>query len=121
MNEAKIGIRNLVSGGALGDDVAATEATHDSRVRDAGGNVAAITGAVEMRFAVYGESHFTAENNVSRFGGMSVIGILRIWPIGPNVGVRKTFAVQLGCKSSLIQHVFQPFREIGPSKTATPS
>jgi hypothetical protein len=121
MNEANTGIRGLMSGGALADDVTAAEAAHHSGVRHAGRNVAAITRAVEMRFAVYGEGHFAAENDVGGFGSVNMIGILRIWSIGPKVGVRKTFAVKLGCKSSFVQHVIQAFREFGLSKTATPS
>jgi len=110
-----------MSGDALGDNVAATETAHHGGMRNAGGNIAAIAGAVEMRFAVDGEGHFAAEDDVSGFGGMSVIGIDGIGPIGPKVSVRKTFALQLGGKPSFVQHVIQPFREIGPSKTATPS
>lgn len=110
-----------MSGCAFADDIAAAEATHDGGMRDARGYVTAISGAVKMRFSIYCESHFTAEDNVSSFGSMSVIGVLRVRPVAPDISVRKTFALQLRCEPSFVQHVLQTFRKDIRSKTATPS
>ena len=95
MNERNQRMRRSMSGGTLTDDVAATETAHHRGMRHAGGNVAAVSGAVEMWLAIYGEGHLAAENDMGDFGNMCVVRVLRIWPIGPDVGVRKTFTLQL--------------------------
>jgi len=48
MNERNQRMRRSMSGGTLTDDVAATETAHHRGMRHAGGNVAAVSGAVEM-------------------------------------------------------------------------
>jgi len=99
-----------MSGSALTDNVATAKTAHHGGMRDAGGNVTAIAGAVEMRFAVNGEGHLAAENDMSGFGNVCVIRVLRIWSIGPKVGVGKTFALQLRCEPPFVQHLVQAFR-----------
>lgn len=81
--------------GALADEIAAAEVSHLRGVRSASGNVAALAGMVDARFPVYGESHFTAQNDVSGFGRMGVRWIVRVWTIRPCVGVREAFALKL--------------------------
>src|SRR6476646_1212170 len=103
-------MRRSMSGSALTDNVATAKTTHHRRMRHTGGNVAAVSGAVEMCFAINGEGHLAAENDMSGFGNVCVIRILRVWPIGPKVGVRKTFALQLRCEPSFVQHLVQAFR-----------
>ena len=82
-----------MSGRALTDDVATTERTHHCGMRHASGNVATVSGAVEMLLAIYGEGHLAAENDMSGFGNVCMVRVLRIWPIGPDVGVGKTFTL----------------------------
>ena len=91
MNERKQRMRRSMSGGALTDDVATTETAHHRGMRHASGNVATVSGAVEMWFAIYGEGHLAAENDMSGFGNVCVVRVLRIWPIGPDISVGKTF------------------------------
>ena len=110
MNERNERMRRSMSGSALTDDVATTERAHHRGMRHAGGNVAAVSGAVEMCFAIYGEGHLTAENDMGGFGNVRVVGVLRIWSIGPDVSVGKTFALQLRCEPSFVQHLVQTFR-----------
>jgi len=109
-----------MSGGALTYDAATTERAHHRGMRHAGGNVAAVSGAVETRFAVNGEGHLAAKNDMGRFGSMSVIWILCIWRIGPNVGMGKTFALQLRCEPPFVLHFVQTFRESVPPKQLRP-
>jgi len=110
MNERDKRMRKSMRGSALADNVATSKTAHCRGMRDAGGNVTAIAGAVEMWFAVNGKGHLSAENDMSGFGNMCVIRILRIWPIGPDVGVGKTFALQLRCEPSFVVHLVQTFR-----------
>lgn len=55
------------------------------------GNVAALAGAIGLRLAVQGESHFTAQNDVRGFRATGVIGVEGVRAILPNVGVRESF------------------------------
>lgn len=59
------------------------------------GNVHAIADAVGGALTVYGQRHFPAENHMSGFGGMGVIGIVGVRAILPNVGVAKTLTMEL--------------------------
>ena len=93
MNDRKQRMRKSMSGDALTDDVATTERAHHCGMRHAGGNVAAVSGAVEMCFAIYGEGHLTAENAMGGFVNVRVVGVLRIWSIGPDISVGKTFTL----------------------------
>ena len=99
-----------MSGRALTDDVATTERTHHCGMRHASGNVATVSGAVEMLLAIYGEGHLAAENDMGGSGSVCVVGVFRIWSIGPDISVGKTFSLQLRCESSFVQHLVQTFR-----------
>ena len=120
MNERDKRMRKSMRGSALADNVATSKTAHCRGMRDAGGNVTAIAGAVEMWFAVNGKGHLSAENDMSGFGNVCVIGILRIWPIGPNVGVGKTFTLQLRCEPSFVLHLVQPFVRVSQAKQLRP-
>src|SRR5438876_93019 len=120
MSEPNQRMRRSMSGSALTDDVATTERAHHRGMRHSGGDITAVSGAVEMRFAINGEGHLAAENDMGGFGSMSVIWILCIWRIGPNVGMGKTFAVQLRCEPSFVLHFVQTFRESAPPKQLRP-
>jgi hypothetical protein len=85
----------LERGGAFSDKVAAAEAAYLRRVDSACGNVATVARSAKTRLAVQSQSHFAAENNVRGVGWMGVCGIESIWAVGPGVGVRKAFALQL--------------------------
>ena len=40
------------------------------------------------------------------FGNVCVVGVFRIWPIGPDISVGKTFTLQLRCEPSFVLHWF---------------
>jgi len=109
MNEREKRMGKSMSRSTLTDNVTTTETAHYRGMRDASRNVTTVAGAIEMWFTVNGKGHLSAENDMSGFGNMCVIRILRIWPIGPDVGVRKTFALQLRCEPSFVVHLVQTF------------
>lgn len=89
-------MKNSARGVPFSDEVTTAEAAHLRRMRCTSGNVATFACAIDARFAVQGEGHLAAENDVSRFGWMGVGGVVRVWTICPSVGVREAFVEQLG-------------------------
>ena len=59
------------------------------------GNVRALAGSVSGAMSVYSQRHFPAKDHMSSFGGMGVIGIVRMGAILPNVGMAKTLTMEL--------------------------
>jgi len=60
----------------------------------AGRNIAAVTGAIGLGFSGHGEREFAGEDDVGGFVGVSVVGIVPLWWVLPNVGVGEAFVAE---------------------------
>ena len=68
-----------------------------------GGNVAAFSSTIGLLFAFCDQGHLTINDDVSCFGGMSVLGIKRVGRVVPNISCLKPFRAKL-----FTQHFFVP-------------
>lgn len=75
----------------------------------AGGNVAPLADLVAARFAAPRQRHFAIEDNVRRLRGMRVVRIERVCAVLPDVGVKKTFLLELTLEGILIGEHFGQF------------
>ena len=86
---------------ALSDDVAAAAWANDGGVDGVCRHVAAVARTIALRFSSHGEGYFATQDDVSCFHAMGVVWITRVGAIFPDIGVRKTFALELGNEFSL--------------------
>ena len=61
----------------------------------AGGNVAALAGAVGGAAAAHDQGQLAVENDVRCLGGVGVVGIAGVRAVLPDVGVREAFGAEL--------------------------
>lgn len=80
---------------ALADEVSTAVGAHLSGVNSACGDVGAIAGPVGDAAAIHAEGHFAVEDDVGRFGGVGMVGIVGVRTILPNVGMDETFRAKL--------------------------
>jgi len=80
----------------LADQVAASARPHLRGVHRARRNVTALSGGAGDRCAGLRQRHLSFENDVGRLRGMRVVGIIRVWPVLPDIGMQKSFAVEQG-------------------------
>src|ERR1051325_756760 len=90
------------------DDIAATETANEGGMSGTGWDIAAFTRAIEMGFTVHDKRHFPAQDDVSCFVGMNMLGIICVRAVSPNVRVRKAFALELLCNFLLVHHSLVP-------------
>ena len=60
-----------------------------------GRNIAAFAGCVGASCSAVRQDHFAIKDNVRGFGRVRVIGIKRVRPVLPDVGVDESFTVKL--------------------------
>jgi len=88
-------------------------------MRHAGGNVAAVSGAAEMWFAIYGESHLAAKNDMGGFGNVCVVGVFRIWPSARNK-CGKNLPPATAMRAVVRPALVQPFVRVSRAKQLRP-
>jgi hypothetical protein len=87
---------------AFPDEIAATPRAHLCGMRRARGNIAAFPCAIRARLAALHEGHFAIEDNVRGFNRVRVVRVKGLRSVLPDVGVRKSLAVQLAFQRFLI-------------------
>ena len=78
---------------SFADQVAAALGSHAGGMDRAGRNIAALTGAKGLRFAVHGEGHLSGQDDVRSFGLVSVIRVRRAGPVFPGIGATESFSL----------------------------
>ena len=60
-----------------------------------GRNIATFSSAISTRLSTLRQRHFSLKNDMRRFRGMSMVGIERVWPVLPDVSMKKALVMKL--------------------------
>jgi hypothetical protein len=85
----------------------------------ASGNVATLACTTRPRRAALRQCHFPFEDDVRRLGCVRMIGIVRVWPVLPDIRVEESFAMKLAFQRFQIFAHFSLGRNIPPAMRAT--